>query len=92
MHTAQTIGIYTSQEKPDGGAFLPLLLTQEGGEGRGEEVRFAEIPMTLGCALRWSGPCNRGLNKRVQLLDTTPAPNNRVLSLRQRVLLGFLDA
>jgi hypothetical protein len=28
------------------GAFLPLLLTQEGGEGRGEEVRFLEIPLS----------------------------------------------
>jgi hypothetical protein len=41
----QIIGIYTSREMPDRGAFLPFLLTQEGGEGRGEEARFVEIPL-----------------------------------------------
>ena len=40
------IGIYTSPGMPDCGAFLPLLLTQEGGEGRGEEARFVEIPLS----------------------------------------------
>ena len=40
------IGIYTSREMPDFGAFLPLLLTQEGGEGWGEEARFVEIPLS----------------------------------------------
>ena len=39
-------GIYTSQGVPDFGAFPPLLLTQEGGEGRGEEARFVEIPLS----------------------------------------------
>ncbi len=40
------ICIYTSREMPDGGALLPLLLTQEGGEGWGEEARFVEIPLS----------------------------------------------
>jgi hypothetical protein len=35
--------VSTHREMPDCGAFLPLLLTQEGGEGRGEEARFVEI-------------------------------------------------
>jgi hypothetical protein len=35
----EIIGIYTSREVPDLGTLLPLLLTQEGGEGWGEEVR-----------------------------------------------------
>jgi hypothetical protein len=35
-----------SRGMPDFGAFLPLLLTQEGGEGRGEEARFVEIPLS----------------------------------------------
>src|ERR1039458_8767530 len=48
------IGIYTSREMPDCGAFLPLLLTQEGGEGWGEEARFVDSPLsgslpTWGC-------------------------------------------
>src|ERR1035441_8885784 len=36
------IGIYTSREMPDCGAFLPLLLTQEGGEG----ARFVYSPLS----------------------------------------------
>ena len=43
---ALAIGIYTSRGIPDFGAFLPLLLTQEGGEGRGEEARLVEIPLS----------------------------------------------
>ena len=39
-------GIYASREMPDFGAFLPLLLTQEGGEGGGEEARIVEIPLS----------------------------------------------
>ena len=40
----QTSGLTTPEplrrEMSDGGAFPPLLLTQEGGEGRGEEARL----------------------------------------------------
>ena len=48
------IGIYTSREMPDCGAFPPLLLTQEGGEGRGEEARFVEPPLSSSLPTRSS--------------------------------------
>src|ERR1039457_944554 len=51
------IGIYTSREMPDCGAFLPLLLTQEGGEGWGEEARFVDSPLSGSLSPRssWGG-------------------------------------
>ena len=42
--TARAIGIYTSQERPVSLVLLPLLLTQEGGEGRGEEALLLGFP------------------------------------------------
>ena len=44
IRSAEPVGSYTSREMPDDGAFLPLLLTKEGGGGRGEEARFIKPP------------------------------------------------
>ena len=39
---------------PNSLAFLPLLLTKDGGEGRGEEARFVSLPR-IGGPVRGSG-------------------------------------
>jgi hypothetical protein len=44
VSSGRAIGIYTRREMLDSGAFLPLFLTQEGGEGRGEEAWSSSLP------------------------------------------------